>query len=275
MRYGLSLFAAALCLSIFVCAAPALPKEAPLPTCIECHASMQDQPKVYQPVEKWRGSVHAKNGISCNGCHGGDPTIMDEDAMSPDKGFKDISKPEAIPDFCGACHLGVKEDYLASAHGKALGRGGPQCATCHGAHGIQLASPQLINPKSCTRCHSYERAEQIREALATTDERISALDRELKDLHRMGMEVGDLQGGLFDTRNTFHRLFHSVDVQKVRGNTADILGRLSEINRQMEAIQAQLSHRKRGGAVVVGLLAVLAALLLYLRHTYSREEKSG
>ncbi len=275
MRYGLSLFAAALFLAIFLCAAPLLPQGARQSTCIECHQSMQDQARLYQPVEKWRESVHAKNGIACHGCHGGDPTTMDEEAMSPDKGFKEVPKPETIPDFCGACHLGVKEDYLASAHGKALGKGGPQCATCHGAHGIQLASPQLINSQSCTQCHGYERAAQIREALVTTDDRMSALDREMKSLHRVGMEVVDLQGRLFDTRNTFHRLFHSVDVQKVRDNIAEIQGRLSEIALQVEGIQAQISRRKRGGAIIVGLLAALTALLLYLRHTYSREEKSG
>jgi nitrate/TMAO reductase-like tetraheme cytochrome c subunit len=239
--------------------------------CIQCHSGMDE--KLAHPVEQWRASVHAKNGISCQGCHGGDPTLNDMEAMDPGKGYKGAPEPNEVPRFCGECHLGVMEDYLASAHGQALGAGGPQCVTCHGSHGIELASLKLINPESCTKCHGFERAAEIREALAETDGTIVTIDQQIKKLHRIGIAVENLQEGLFDTRNTFHRLFHSVDVEKVRSRTDEIQGRLKEIRQQVDGIEDRLDRRKTAGAVVVGLLLVMTALFLYVRHTYELEEK--
>ena len=36
------------------------------PVCIQCHSKMPE--KYSQPVTLWRGSIHAENGIFCNGC---------------------------------------------------------------------------------------------------------------------------------------------------------------------------------------------------------------
>src|SRR5512143_2111969 len=101
--------------------------------CIKCHSGLQG--RLGAPPRDWKGSVHAANGISCNNCHGGDPTDMAM-AMSPARGFLGKPTEMAIPGFCGRCHVGVKEDYLASAHGRALGKGGPQCVTCHSNHAV-------------------------------------------------------------------------------------------------------------------------------------------
>lgn len=192
--------------------------------------------------------------------------------MSPQNGFLGVPKPEKIPDFCGRCHPGVREDYLASAHGRALGSGGPQCVTCHGSHAVELASLHLINPGSCTRCHGFERAAEIRGALSETDERITALEQRLRHFHRMGIDVKDLRGKLFESRNTFHRLFHSVDVKKVRTSTGKIQSRLEDIRKQAEGIDRVLDRRKKAGAVVVALLLLVTVLFFYLRHAYKEDE---
>jgi len=238
--------------------------------CTECHSGLGDRHS--ELVQEWQGSVHAKNGIYCNGCHGGDLTLDSIEAMSPEKGFKGKPKPEDIPKFCGECHPGVEEDYIASLHGKALGKGGPQCATCHGSHRIQVASLELINKKDCTRCHGFERAAIIRDSLAATNEMITKLDQQTKYLHRLGISVEDLSSGLFDVRNTFHRLFHSVEVQKVRSHTDEIQSRLSEIRQRVSSIQETLTRRKKAGAVVVCLLLLMSALFFYVWHTYKKEE---
>ena len=114
--------------------------------------------KYGEPVKLWRGSIHAENGIACNACHGGDPKDA-ANAMSPARGFLGRArKRRTSPPSAAAATSGVLKDYLASAHGRALGKGGPTCVTCHGNHLIVKASLELINEKSCTRCHSYERA---------------------------------------------------------------------------------------------------------------------
>jgi hypothetical protein len=62
-------------------------------------------------------------------------------------------------------------------------------------------------------------------------------------------------------------------VEKVRSRTDEIQGRLKEIRQQVDGIEDRLDRRKTAGAVVVGLLLVMTALFLYVRHTYELEEK--
>jgi hypothetical protein len=242
--------------------------QVPETVCIQCHGGQSG--RLGAPVKEWRGSVHAANIISCHSCHGGDPTDMAM-AMSPERGFLGVPKDEAIPDFCGRCHPGVKEDYLASAHGRALGRGGPQCVTCHGNHAVRTATPDLINRQSCTRCHDYGRAEEIKSAVVETDRRITELEQSLASLHRIGITTREMSGELFAVRNEFHRLFHSVDVEKVRSRTAGFQAQLGMVRDRVAAIEAKLQRRKLwGGAVVV--LLMLGGTLAWLLHRAYMED---
>ncbi len=233
--------------------------------CIQCHGALPG--RLGEPVKMWRGSVHAANGISCNNCHGGDPTDMAM-AMSPARGFLGKPSDTAITGFCGRCHVGVEEDYLKSAHGRALGRGGPQCVTCHSNHHVVNASPDLINTVSCTRCHSYGRAEEIKTAVVTTDGMIGDMERRLSGLHRLGIDTKDMNGELFSLRNRFHRVFHSVDVEKVRSQTAGFREDLGNIRGQAAAIEKELDERKLWGGIVVALLVCGGILSLFIYRTY-------
>lgn len=238
--------------------------------CIECH---QAQPgRLGEPVEAWRGSIHAANGISCHGCHGGDPTDFAM-AMSPARGFVGVPAEEEIPDFCGRCHVGVKEDYLNSAHGQALGEGGPQCVTCHGNHVVQKATPDLINQKDCTLCHEYGRAEEIKTAVAETDRMITSLGNDLTSLHRLGFATKEMADRLFSLRNQFHRVFHTVDVEKVRQVTGDIQQKLGQVRVKIEEVRENLRQRKIYGGVAVALLLALSIVAALLRKTYHDEEE--
>lgn len=238
--------------------------------CIQCHGSQPG--RLGKPVGLWQQSIHAANGISCHSCHGGDPTDFAM-AMSPERGFIGVPKEDEIPDFCGRCHVGVKEDYLQSAHGQALGVGGPQCVTCHGNHHVVAVSPELINPQDCTRCHDYGRADEIKSAVVETDRIISDLEHSLAALHRVGIVTREMQGELFSLRNDFHRLFHSVDVEKVRNQTAGFQQELGKIRDRVTAIEGELRRRKLWGGGVVALLVLGGVLALLLHKTYLEEEQ--
>jgi hypothetical protein len=225
--------------------------------CLQCHGSQPG--RLGEPVGLWRQSIHAANGISCHDCHGGDPTDFAM-AMSPERGFLGAPEPDAIPDFCGRCHVGVKEDYLASHHGQALGSGGPQCVTCHGNHAVVKASLDLINQQDCTRCHDFARARTIKDAVSETD------------LKRIGIAVEKLQGATFALRNDFHRLFHSVDVEQVRQQTSKFQERAAEIRGEVTKIQEELQQRKFWGVLVAALLFLASALFFLIRKTYHEEE---
>lgn len=251
---------------------PALAQQDGKPTesvCLQCHGSQPGS--LGEPVGQWRQSIHAANGISCHDCHGGDPSDFAM-AMSPERGFLGVPDAEDIPDFCGRCHIGVKEDYLASGHGQALGSGGPQCVTCHGNHAIVAASLDLINQQDCTRCHDYGRAQTIKDAVSETDQRLNALSSDLSRLRKIGVSVDELQGATFALRNDFHRLFHSVDVEQVRQQTGQFQARAAEISDAVAGIETDLHQRKLWGALVATLLFFASFLFFLIRRTYHEDE---
>ena len=230
--------------------------------CITCHGAMPG--KYGEPVKLWKGSIHAENGIACNACHGGDPTDA-LNAMKKERGFLGAPKYNDVPAFCGRCHVGVMKDYLASGHGRALATGGPNCVVCHGNHQVVRASLELINEKSCSRCHSYERAKVIRAAMQETEGMIVAIDGRIKGYKQIGTDTDRLEKELFSQRNRFHSLFHNVDVKRVTAESAQIQAELKKLERNLTELDAQGRKRKLAGgiAVAVALLAAVVAHFLW------------
>lgn len=233
--------------------------------CIQCHSGMPE--KYSKPVKLWRGSVHAENGIACNGCHGGDPKDA-ANAMSPQRGFLGAPKEPDTPAFCGRCHVGVMREYLASAHGRTLGKGGPTCVTCHGNHQVLKASLELINEKSCSRCHSYDRARTIRDAMQETEGMIVAAEVRINAFKKVGSDTEKLEKELYALRNRFHSLFHNVNVETVKKESARIQIELKKIQGVLAKWDETSQKRKIAGAVAVSVMLLIALLAHLLRKTF-------
>lgn len=245
-------------------AAPA--QEAAEPVCIGCHSQLPE--KYSQPVRLWRGSIHAENGIFCNGCHGGDPQDA-ANAMSRARGFLGAPKEPAIPAFCGRCHVGVMKDYLASAHGRMLGMGGATCVTCHGNHLVVKASLELINERSCGRCHGFDRARLLRDAMRETESALLAVDGRIAAFKKSGTDTERLEKELFAVRNSFHSLFHNVSVELVKKETARIRGDLKKIEAVLDRLDADGRKRRVAGGAAVSLMLLIALVLHLLRKTFN------
>lgn len=152
-------------------AAPA-PGGAVRDQCLACHED-EAEGKAY------RSDIHHRAGITCAGCHGGDPASDDKDgAMSRASGFRGKIGKKDIVAVCGQCHgaadtpwrrrhhlSNVVDSLAASVHGEAL-RGnerGPQCVSCHGVHGIVAVSDPSspVHPtrvaRTCGNCHGDAR----------------------------------------------------------------------------------------------------------------------
>jgi hypothetical protein len=137
-----------------------------------------DEARLNAPAKAAEAGIHYQQGITCAGCHGGDPKAEDpEEAMDPAKGFVGKFTPREIPPMCGTCHADVTfmlkyapniptdqlSQYRTSKHGLALAKGDGNvatCASCHGAHGILAPSdPRApVYPThivdTCGKCHA-------------------------------------------------------------------------------------------------------------------------
>jgi predicted CXXCH cytochrome family protein len=140
--------------------------------CVLCHTELESLPEGLLEAD-----VHLREGLSCGGCHGGDPTAEDQDeAMSPEAGFVGVPSKNEIPGFCGKCHSditfmrgfqpGISTDqvrqYETSRHGERLLDGDKKvadCVSCHTSHAIlphndaRSTVYPLNVPATCERCH--------------------------------------------------------------------------------------------------------------------------
>src|SRR3989304_957026 len=68
-------------------------------SCVTCHRELHEK-----ILFDFKDDVHSRAGLSCQDCHGGDPSIADEEAMNPKSGFIGAPKKKDVPQFCGKCH---------------------------------------------------------------------------------------------------------------------------------------------------------------------------
>ena len=135
-------------------------------SCVVCHG------KEGQDLAQ---SIHAKAGIRCTSCHGGDGTALEVEAAHG-KELKRYKTPREALDSCGACHSDVQEMrvyglrtdqlslYWTSKHGEKLALDGDPrvatCTSCHGTHDVLRVSDTRspVHPfnqvATCGRCHA-------------------------------------------------------------------------------------------------------------------------
>lgn len=146
-------------------------------SCLTCHKELDDK-VLSEPANFSKDDVHAKLGVSCVDCHGGDASSDDMAiAMDAAKGYTGKPSKKDIPKFCAKCHgdsaymkryvpnmpTDQLSKYEVSQHGKLNAQGDKKtavCTSCHNAHNILAvdnpASPAyaLNVPDTCAKCHS-------------------------------------------------------------------------------------------------------------------------
>ena len=233
--------------------------------CIDCHTSDLMKEDYRTIPAEWRKSVHYQNEVSCQNCHGGDPKDAAR-SMKPESGFVGVPKPKMVPEFCGKCHIGIKENYLESGHAKALlttGRG-PNCVTCHHSHDIQKASINIINENLCGLCHSYDRAREMKAALLLTEQQINRLDRDLKTLKAGLIATQDEEKVLFQTQAEYRTLFHTADVKLVQAKTGEFSKKLAAIRQQVRTGFQKLKFRQNFASFILLILLGLGITIFLL-----------
>lgn len=149
---------------------------APAPDgCTNCHQNMDE--RLAAPVAGMAEDAHAKRGLRCASCHGGDPAKTGMDAHDRRAGFVGVPTSQRVPEFCARCHSNpdVMRRYnprlptdqfarfLTSVHGRRLRQGDKAvatCTSCHGVHPVRAVgdakSPVFATsvPATCARCHA-------------------------------------------------------------------------------------------------------------------------
>ncbi|MCK9419167.1 MAG: cytochrome C [Nitrospirae bacterium] len=233
--------------------------------CISCHSSDTMKPEFRVITDAWQSSWHAQNNISCEHCHGGDPKDASL-SMSPHRGFVGSPQPKEVPEFCGKCHIGILSHFMESGHGKALAASqkAPNCVTCHGAHNIQKATIDIINEQLCTKCHAYERAKVMKQALFLTEKKFAELDKRLQELKREGIYSDEEEKGLFNIQAEFRTLFHTVDVNLVKERTDGVTAKLDKLDADIKAMFRELNFRKNFSAFLMLVFSGMGIIILVL-----------
>ena len=147
-------------------------------SCIKCHIKLEDT-RLSAPAKLFDNDIHKSRGLSCNDCHGGDPTAdTKEGAKDPRKVFLGKPKTLDIPAYCGKCHsdanlmkrfnpslrVDQEREYYTSVHGKLLKEKGETrvatCISCHSVHGMRAPNDPLSSvypanvAETCSKCHA-------------------------------------------------------------------------------------------------------------------------
>jgi nitrate/TMAO reductase-like tetraheme cytochrome c subunit len=225
-------------------------------SCLGCHTSDEMKAEYRDIPDQWKMSWHHQNEVSCHDCHGGDRNDATL-AMSHKRGFMGVPSDTEVPDFCGKCHIRILKIYRESGHGKVLAStgNGPSCVTCHGSHNIQKASIDIINEQRCTKCHSYERAKEMKQALFLIEDRLVTAEGDIEKLKAIGALGDETEKSFFNTQAEFRTLFHAIDVDLVKTRTDEFAGKLDSIEAKITGIYDELGFRKNLASVLMLLFA--------------------
>ena len=104
----------------------------------------------------WSVSTHALFDVTCDKCHGGNPSaVLKKDAHA---GVSSTGIARAnTPEMCGKCHESELNEFKSSKHFIKLESGGegpaPACITCHQAHSVRVLTASEIED-FCSNCHN-------------------------------------------------------------------------------------------------------------------------
>jgi nitrate/TMAO reductase-like tetraheme cytochrome c subunit len=147
--------------------------------CVWCHSKLSSPLKLTSHYAEWHISAHKLGGISCDRCHGGNPS--ERDARKAHLTIRPASDPTSrlhptnLAQTCQECHQPYVNAFVESRHYQKLKEigVGPSCTTCHG----HMASEVIYTPEQtaamCASCHnatasSLPKQPQIGEQAAAT-----------------------------------------------------------------------------------------------------------
>jgi len=210
-------------------------------SCYACHKDLKN-PRLRNPVAAWDSSLHAKVGNTCEGCHGGDPTLPGMESMAMKRGF--VRKPQEgqATRFCGKCHQSASSEFQKSPH---YAVGNPTCIQCHGSHAIARFGDEIIREDKCGQCHDYTKPEELRNLILDLRKEITWLKEEMvpfKDSPLFSLQIyrDKLNGDFQKVRVKIHAL----EMESIREKAQAVRQTLQEAWQEIDRLKAMSKERK-------------------------------
>ena len=203
-------------------------------SCVACHSRLPGSSFVGVKSHSWKGSIHQKNGVTCDKCHGGDPRAAGQkEAHAGVFGSSDTKSTvyfKNVPSTCGKCHGAEFYKFTQSLHYKRLeseGKG-PECVTCHGSMVTGVLTPDTI-AAVCERCHNTRMGvfpyvpEKAKAVLLLLRQSRALLDANAKLYHPA--EGTEKARALRDARSSLHSAmldWHKFDLDTIIADLQDL-----------------------------------------------------
>ncbi|MCX9013891.1 MAG: cytochrome c3 family protein [Candidatus Methanoperedens sp.] len=158
----------------------------------------------------WSISTHALYDVTCEKCHGGDPSAESKNAAHKGLSSVSISRTKT-PETCGECHERELDEFKSSKHYTELEleeRYAPTCITCHQAHSVHVLTPSEIED-FCSNCHNRitgidttvpVKAQQALSDVSELEVGISKARSAVISAKAKGLDVGEAEDDLNSAR---------------------------------------------------------------------------
>jgi formate-dependent nitrite reductase cytochrome c552 subunit len=179
-------------------------------SCITCHENLTAK-NVSVNYQRWSDSVHSSYFVTCDACHGGNPTVNSQaEAHSSLKNVTDPQSPiyyKNVPETCGKCHETELEHFKNTMHYQRLRAesSAPSCATCHKPHSFKVLKASELS-SLCSVCHNEKdqiasanvpvEAKLALEKATELQNEIVTVTNSLSEAKAKGMDVSSAQNDL-------------------------------------------------------------------------------
>ncbi len=233
--------------------------------CITCHDLLDDE-----AATKWSQNIHAKSGMHCVDCHGGDPSQNDfELAKTKEAGFVGIPMPRTIPTLCGSCHAKEAKLFLESPMAEPLMTNRYMaCVSCHTGHRIETLIQGKVGP-TCKTCHSNGEpglvfAKTYEASFSNIQKKKKALETAMTVHKARGMDTESIEHELEFVNNALNQArvtLHSFDFVPVHAHLSKGLQFLKKAEKANEHLR-QKYEKRRSGLIFSSILLLMLTILL-------------
>lgn len=219
--------------------------------CVQCHRREVLPITLGHSFPDWHASAHARGGVGCEKCHGGDPTAASTEAahrgVLPASDPASTVHPVKLADTCGACHTKERDAFKGTVHARVLAEKGTgaTCFTCHEAMATSLPTPREMTAR-CGVCH--DKPVHAQTALSMVVMTKTKLYRTRRALDAARQANPDWHKQVLERFHALEREYRAVQLKWHHFDTALVLEETKDVLKLTAAIADEAEVMARRGA---------------------------